>query len=201
VADEVRRLNPGAPAEVLLARAYGVEGNVTAGWADSVTGGAYGAWRGVPVILTQTEGVHPAVGAWLGATRPNRVVLLGGGAALSDVVARDVRGAVRVFGPERTATAAEVARRLWGASASGPRQFAVINGFHPEGWAHGLAVAGTAAAAQAPLLLVTPDVPAATAGMVGACRTTQVDLLLVGGGDVIPSATEQALTRLDGGAC
>jgi putative cell wall-binding protein len=200
VADEVRRLNPGAR-DVLVARAFGVPGNESAGWADSVTGGAYGARAGIPVVLTQTDGVHPATAAWLQADQPSRSILLGGTAALSAAVESGVPRAQRVSGAERTATATAIATQLWGAGASGERRFTVINGFDERGWAHGLAVAGLAADAQAPLLMVTPQVSAATASMVSACGAAQVDVLLIGGQDVIPAATVAELDRLDGQAC
>ncbi len=69
------------------------------------------------------------------------------------------------------------------------------------GWAHGLAAAGAAADADAPLLMVTPDVPASTAALVGSCGQPRVDLLLVGDALAIPAATITAFDRLDGAAC
>lgn len=207
IADEVRRLNPDSR-DILVARAYGASGNETSGWADSVTGGAYGARAGVPVVLTPTAGVHGKLAEWVARAGPARSLVLGGVGALSDDVLRALPGGVRISGGERTATAAAVATRLWGAGPSGARRFVLINGFDRVGWAHGLAAAGVSADAGAPLLLVTPPtslvpsgVPGATAGLVSACGAAQVDLLLVGSTGAIPEPTRAELDRLDGGAC
>jgi putative cell wall-binding protein len=203
VADEVRRLYPGNR-EVLVARAFGLPGNESAGWADSVTGGAFGARQRVPVILTPTDQVHPSVAAWIARDNPSRSLLLGGTAALSDAVLGALPGGQRVAGAERTATAAAIATQLWGARDSGARRFILINGFDATAWAHGLASAGVAADANAPLLMVTPAdpfVPTSTAALVSSCVTPQVELLLVGSSSAIPSLTQTALELLDGGGC
>jgi hypothetical protein len=74
VAKEVRRLYGGTAAA--LARAYPA-GSPSSGWADSVTGGAWAAATGTPILVTGTEGMHEAVGAWLSADAPGQTVLLG----------------------------------------------------------------------------------------------------------------------------
>jgi putative cell wall-binding protein len=200
IADEVRRLYPGNQ-QVLVARAFGVEGNETAGWADSVTGGAYGAFARIPVVLTPTQGVHPALATWIARDDPSLAILLGGTAALTEDVERALPRSRRISGAERSETAAALATHLWSAPASGARQFVVINGFHPTGWAAGLAVAGTAADARAPLVVVTPLVPRATQTLVSSCGAPEVDLLVVGDIATIPAETIQELDRLDGSAC
>lgn len=200
VAEEVRALAP-ATREVALARAYGVPGNESAGWADSVTGGGWAASRGVPILVTATESLHPAVADFLAADQPVQTVLLGGEAALSSAVATAVPRPRRVAGAERAATAAAIATELWGRSDSGGRRFVVLNGFHPDGWAYGLAAGGLAADAGAPLLVVGEDVPAATAGLVGTCGPPEVDLVLLGDEGVIPGSVRTELDRLDGEDC
>jgi subtilisin family serine protease/putative cell wall-binding protein len=205
IADEVRRLNPGSR-EVLVARAYGAPDNPTSGWADSVTGGAYGAAAGIPIVLTPTQpgsdGLLPTpVAAWVARDAPARSFVLGGQAAVSDAAALRFPNPTRVSGAERTETAREVAVRLWGARAEGPRRHVVINGFDPLGWAHGLAAAGLAADHAAPLLVVTPDVTPATASLMGACGAAQVDAFLSGSTAAIPDSTVRELDRIDGGRC
>jgi putative cell wall-binding protein len=201
IAGKVRALHPGER-RVGVARAFGVDGNESAGWADSVTGGGWAASAGVPILVTPTEGVHPAVRAWLDADGPSQTVLFGGTAALSPAVEAAVPNPRRVSGGERAATAAAIATELWGASSTGARRFTIISGFRADGWMFGLAAAGPAADATAPLLMVTDDViPQATAGLVSACGAPQVDLLLIGGTDVISQALADELDQLDGGAC
>lgn len=211
IADEVRRIYPGS-SEVLVARAYESPTDPTSGWADSVTGGAYGARRKVPIVLAHGDGsspVHRALRAWLDSRRPQTRTVLGGNGAVSDAALKLMQpGVRRVSGKERTSTAAEIAKRLWGAKASGSRLFTVINGFDRNGWAYGLAAAGVAADWNAPLLLTTPivdripkGVPVATAQLVSSCGSPSVDLLLVGTGGAFPDATQKELDRLDGKGC
>lgn len=199
VANRVRSLAPEQPA-VALARAFGTEGNDSAGWADSVTGGAWGAATGVPILVTDTASVHPAVAAWLDADQPSQTVLFGGTVALSEQVEAAVPNPLRVFGAERTGTAAAIATDLWGVSTTGMRRFAIIDGFQADGWAYGLAAAGMAADAGAPLLMVNGDlVPDPTAALVAGCH--EVDLVLVGSGNVVRHQAAVELDALDESGC
>ncbi len=197
VADEVRRLRPDVR-EVALARAYP---NDSAGWADSVTGGGWAAAQGVPILVTGSEALEPAVAGWLAADRPQETVLLGGDSALSPQVEAAVPGPRRVAGAERTETAARIATQLWGLSPDGARRVVVTDVFDPSGWVHGLAAAGLAADEDAPLLAVGDDVPAATAALASACGEPEVETLLVGGEGVISDVVRDQLDRLDGQAC
>lgn len=175
VADEVRAQFPNY-GRVLLARA---DGPGTAAWADSVTGGAFAADARIPLLLTPTDHLHPAVEAWMDRTSPSQTLLLGGTAALSVRVEQAVPTPVRVAGAARDETATEVARTLWKVDPAGTRRYTVVNGYATDGWAWGLATAGLADRADAPLLMVHPDtVPSATATAVTGCR--QVDLLVAG---------------------
>ncbi|HUG83058.1 MAG TPA: cell wall-binding repeat-containing protein, partial [Euzebya sp.] len=151
VADEIRTLYQ-ARGTVALARAFGTPDNPTAGWADSVTGGAWAAQAGVPILVTSTEGLHPAVADWLTRDGPASTVLLGGTAALSPAVADAVPGPRRIAGDERAGTAAAIATDLIGGSAI-PR-FLVLHGFRPDGFGFGLAAAGLAADRGIPLVVV-----------------------------------------------
>ena len=199
VAGRVRQLVPGQSA-VALARAAGVADNPTAGWADSVTGGGWAAAAGAPILVTDTAGVHPAVAAWLAADQPSRTVLFGGTAALSQAVEDAVPSPLRVAGGERAATAAAIATQLWGAPTAGLRRFAIIDGFHEDGWAFGLAVGGMAADTGAPLLVVNGDVvPEPTAALVSGCD--EVDLVLVGSGNIVRHQAALGLDALDQSSC
>jgi putative cell wall-binding protein len=201
VANEVRRLYP-AVTQVGLARAAGPSTNPTAGWADSVTGGGWAASRGVPIMVTQTDRLHSAVAAWMAANPPSQTVLFGGTAALSDAVARSVPNARRVAGGDRAGTAARIATDLWGAPTTGTRRFVIINGFHTQGWAYGLAAGGLAADAGAPILMTNSgSVPNETQVLVSSCGQAQVDLLLAGGTNVISDEIRAQLDALDPGPC
>ncbi len=178
VAKEVALLNPDV-ALVGLARADD--------WADSVTGGAWAAWGGVPLMVTDSDELHPAVAAALEELAPSRTVLLGGTAALSDAVEVQVPAPLRVAGPTRAETATQVVDQLWG----GPRlRYVVFNGYVPDGWAYGLPAAGLAADAGAPLLMANTDgLSSAPLALLTDCG---VDVLLVGESEVLSPAVETA---------
>lgn len=203
VADEVRRLY-GDTGEVVIARAHGHGSDVNGptGWVDSVTGGAWAASNGVPVLVSPTDALPGNVREWLNRDAPRATILLGGETALSPAVQAAAPNATRIAGGDRTDTAAAVARRLWGVTpGSADRQFIVIDGWARDGWHHGLAAAGLAADASAPVLLAnTGSVaqPAATSDMVAACTTKSVDLLLVGN---VSDTVAGNLEALDGRAC
>lgn len=145
VASEVVALG-GAPGGVLLARADD--------WADAVTGGAWAADRGVPVLLTRPDELHAAAATFLAAHPGIPVYALGGPAALAEQVVADA-GATRVAGADRTATAVAVATQLWGRTAAGAGDaFVVVPGYATDGWAWALAHAPRSAAGDAPQLLV-----------------------------------------------
>ncbi len=175
VADEVRTQLPNYR-RVLLARA---DGPGTAAWADSVTGGAFAADARIPLLLTPTDQLHPAVKAWMDRDQPSQTLLLGGLSALTRRVEQAVPAPLRVAGAARDETATSVARTLWKVEPTGTRRYTIIDGYATDGWAWGLAAAGLADRADAPLLMVHPNtVPSATATAVSGCR--QIDLLVVG---------------------
>ncbi len=192
VADEVRAHFPNYR-RALLARA---DGPGTAAWADSVTGGAFAADARIPLLLTPTNQLHPAVKAWMDGDKPSQTLLLGGPSALSARVEQAVPSPVRVSGAARDETATSVARTLWKVEPSGTRRYTVINGYATDGWAWGLAAAGLADRADAPLLMVHPDtVPSATATAVSGCR--QIDLLVVGDSRSVSEARVRDLHTRD----
>lgn len=199
VAREVqRRFN--VPGMAVVARAGAPASSPTAGWADSVTGGSWAAAAQVPVLLTPSDTLHPAVADWLQEARVHETILLGGRSALSDAVELAVPGPRRVSGSDRAATAVAVATDLFGAPANGARRFLIGNGYHTDGWAYGLAAAGLAADHGMPLLLTdTQTVPPATAGMTGGCQ--QVELVVVGGAGVVGPEAVSELDALDASGC
>jgi hypothetical protein len=191
VGDVVRSLNPDVKI-VALARSNGRTATDSAAWADSVTGGAWAARAGVPILVTGTKGVHPAVAAALTRWRPQRTVLFGGEQALSAAVAEKVPHPMRVAGDDRAATAAAISSELW----SQPRGYVFTNGYRDDGWAFGLAAAGLAADLRAPLLVVNRDLlPEATRRHLSGCRIPSSNYTLIGGHPIIGSGVEAALVE------
>jgi len=200
VADEVRAVS-GITTEVMLARARGLATSPGSGWADSVAGGGVAAGRGMPILLTATDSLDPGVDAWLDSRGVTVTHLLGGPAALANAVAAGVPGAVRHFGADRTGTAAAIAIELAGAVTTGPRAFTIVDAARETSWAFGLAAAGLAADNDAPVLLTTGTVTVSTRRLVATCGTPEVDLTIVGDGQLVSGAVREYLEDLDGEGC
>lgn len=150
VAEEMVRRN-GAPDEVLIARSDA--------WPDAVSGGAYAAHTGSPVLVTGSGALHGRVAQFLDRYDPDTRWALGGTAALAPSTVA-AAGAERIAGSERTATAVEIARRLWGRTASSDHDHFTVTPSHgTTAWAAALALAPWSAAHNAPELLVGDRVP------------------------------------------
>jgi len=144
-------------------------------WADALAGGAYGAARGIPVLLTDTGKLSEATADVLDDHDVDVTLVLGGTAAVSDDVLADLPGPRRISGPDRVATAVEIARQLWGRTSAGSGdRFLLAEGYGEHAWTLALAASPLAARASAPLLLTsTAALPPAT--------TTYLDGLGYGG--------------------
>lgn len=139
---------------VLLARADD--------WPDAITGSVIALREQIPILLTGSDGLHPAVRDWLGAHLGVEVVMLGGRSALSDAVEQAVaetHEVRRVSGPSREATAAAIATELGGESSG----VVLVNGYDGRAWPHALAASLYTASFRAVQLFSRPDdLPAAT---------------------------------------
>lgn len=169
-------------------------------FADSLaSGGAQGAWD-APLLLTGSDGLDPRVAAELDRLDAGRVVLLGGTAALSSQVERDLvdlgHTVQRLAGPDRVATAAEVARavaptsnRVVLARAFGTGEDAT------QGFADALAGGALAAELRVPLLLTPSD--ALTEPTAAYLTPAGVDeVLIVGGAAAVADEVESQLAAL-----
>ncbi|WP_370326026.1 cell wall-binding repeat-containing protein [Euzebya sp.] len=177
---------------VAVARAGGPADNPTAGWADSVSVGAWTAADRIPTVVTPTDQVHPAVAAFVDEVGVSQTILLGGTAALSADVEAALPNPQRIAGDSRAGTAAAIASQLVGRPDDGTRELVVINGYRPDGWLFGLPAAGLAADAGAPIALGDDPVPPETLAL--ACGPETIDVLLAGGLAVLGDAVA---TQLD----
>ena len=139
----VRAENPGGT-DVLLAS------GVT--FPDAVTGGAFGARTGTPILLTGQEQLHAATAAAMAELGVTRTIVLGGTAAVSDAAAAAAPAAHRVAGVNRMDTAARVATELWGTVLDEVTTVVVTNIERDDGWALTLASAPLSARRDAPQL-------------------------------------------------
>lgn len=126
-------------------------------WADALSGGAWGAAKGVPVVLTNSSKISPPVVSLVKSHGIKKVHILGGTHAISGTITsglpKDV-DAERHSGKDRTETATAVASSLWGKSV---RSVVLANGYESDAWVWALAAAPLAARNNAPLLLSGSD--------------------------------------------
>lgn len=162
-ADEVRRLAGAdryATAAAIAAEfpAGGEVVYVASGenFPDALAGAALAGSQGAPVVLVRSTGIPSATAAALARLRPQRIVLLGGTAAVREQVREQLRGYVttgqvtRLSGVDRYATAAAVAAHF----PAGGEALYVASG---QNFPDALAGAALAGSQGAPVLLVRSD--------------------------------------------
>ena len=201
VAEEAIALGIADGAQAGLARAFGTaDGDESRAWADSISGGGWAASEGVPILLTATEELHPAVAAFLQGHATATTVLLGGTAALADAVQATVPGPQRIAGANRFATAAAVAEQLLGVAPDGARGYLIVNGGDPDAWGFGIVAAGLVADSGRPILLIGDTAPPETLQAVTGCGD-QVALTAIGGPTLVDPAILTELDQADTPAC
>lgn len=148
VAESVLGENPAAPALAFVARRDD--------FADAITGGAFAARLGVPIVLTSSDSAHPATVAFLAGSGVTETMVLGGTAAVNDATAAELPGFIgRVAGGERTATSATVATELWetaGFSQGGANGVVLVNVRDENAWQTALSASVASAVFGAPQL-------------------------------------------------
>lgn len=163
-------------------------------YADALAGAPLAYQANGPVLLTGRDGLDPAVGEEVRRLGAVRAILLGGEAALSEQVERDLRarGVVdvdRISGADRFEVAARIAERI-----GGQRAFVVegANADPARGWPDAVSAGAVAARAEAPILFATRDLlPDATRRAL----TTITDATVVGGPVAI---SQQVVERIRG---
>lgn len=141
------------PAEVYMARAYGDQEDASRAWADSIALGGLAATQHKPILLSSSTDLSSTVQHVL---QPEMATtLIGGEEALSAQVAVKtflLTGILpqRINGANRFETAAKVAQQF-----SNPDTVIILDVQSPFAWQLGFTVAGLAADANAPILLVS----------------------------------------------
>lgn len=148
IAESVLGENPAAPPLALVARR-----DV---FADAITGGAFAARLGVPIVLTSSDSAHPVTVGFLAGSGITETLVLGGTAAVNDATASQLPGfSGRVAGGERTATSAMIATGLWeaqGLSTGGENGVILVNVRDEGGWQTALSASVASAIFGAPQL-------------------------------------------------
>ena len=132
---------------------------------DALAGGPAAVANGGPILLTENDGLPAATAAELQRLTPDRIVILGGPAAVSDGVKASLgqyaaRGVTRLAGHDRYETAAVISRTL----PSGPSTvYLATSENFPD------ALAGVPLTGSDPLLLLSEKaVPGPTANRIAA---------------------------------
>lgn len=125
---------------------------------DALSGAAAAAHLGGPILLTPNDWLPPSVASALRALAPERVIVLGSPATITDITMRAAASASggtaeRWGGVDRYATSVLVSQRAFGTSASSV--YLATGQKFPDALSGG-AVAG---AVGGPLILVSPDHP------------------------------------------
>lgn len=82
-------------------------------WPDAVAAGQMAAYYGIPILVTNSDALHPDTRAELQRLQPSQVFVLGGAAVISDAVQAEIAGlglqTARLAGAGRVDTAVAVA--------------------------------------------------------------------------------------------
>jgi putative cell wall-binding protein len=147
---------------------------------DAIVSGPAAVQAKAPILLVTRDSVPGATAAWLSATAPGSVIVVGGTAAVSDAVAAGVGATERVGGADRYATAVRVAQRFF----PSPDVIAIATG---TGFADALSAAPSTGRGGTPLLLTGTTPTSATTEYIRSL--SGLDSGLVFGGTAAVSAS------------
>jgi len=161
---------------------------------DALAGGPFAVRLDAPILLSATTELSPATADEISRLGARRVVMLGGETALrpevfAGLVGLGVTEVDRVSGPNRFATAAEIARRIGGSEVFVTEG---SNANPSRGWPDAVSASPYAALLGRPILLVTTDtLPQETLQALEDLQATGATL--VGGAAAISPAVEQSI--------
>ncbi len=168
-----------------------------AGFPDALAGAPAAAKARGPVLLTQRGALPAATATELARLKPSKIVVLGGGGAVSDAVASKLRAyagtVVRWAGANRYETAATISARTF-APGVGVVYLATADTF-PDALSGG----GVAGKVGGPILLVSRDaLPGATAAELSRLKPGRI--VVLGGTGVISDGVRAAADRYTTGS-
>ena len=168
---------------------------------DALAGGALAAAVGAPMLLTRGTDVPAATLQELSRLEPETIIVLGGPSVISEAVIATLRGYAvsgevgRIFGPDRYATAAEIAD-AW-SPAEVPVAYVATGRNFPDALA-GVPAAGLSPG-SGPLLLVTESsVPGPTAQAL--IELDPGRIVILGGPTVVGDGVASALSAYTSGS-
>jgi putative cell wall-binding protein len=166
-------------------------------FADALAGGPLAAVHNGPVLLTDPNSLPAVVASEISRLAPDRIVVLGGTAAVSDAVFTQLKAlqnnTVRIAGPNRYSTSVEISQD--GFPGGAPRVYIATGLNFPDA----LAGAAAAAAYGAPILLVpTADLVDAVYWEINRLGAGQV--VILGGRSVVGTPVQAEVATLIGAA-
>ncbi|HUR49860.1 MAG TPA: cell wall-binding repeat-containing protein [Acidimicrobiales bacterium] len=153
---------------------------------DAVAASAVGAARRSPIVLVAPGGVPTATGTYLAAHPAAPRIVVGGPAAVPEPVAVAVGSTQRVHGPDRYATAVNVANTFF----PGASRVVVVSG---GGFADALVSAPAAGRSGAPLVLTAPRPTDWSYGYLATQNKRWVEATVVGNTAALPDSAVQLL--------
>ncbi len=162
---------------------------------DAISIGPVAALGGAPVLLVMTDDIPGETLAELSRLSPDRIVIVGGPAAVSDAVATRLGAYAtepveRLAGHDRYGTATELSRSFF-SPGSANEVFIATGHSSPDALASGTA----ATASPGPILLTrATDLPVVVSDEL--VRLNPDRVVIVGGIDAVSPAVEQAITDL-----
>lgn len=151
----------------IVARGFAAGGDDTQAFADALAAGAWAAEEGWPTYLTQSEVLTDVTEAAIAGRGVDRVVLLGGEAAIAPEVEDELEAlgvtVDRVSGATRFDTAVAIAEARGFAGAGDAERIILVEGQAADAWAGGFAASAHGALVPAPVVLANgEDLPPAT---------------------------------------
>lgn len=180
-------------------------------WPDAVAAGSIGARYGIPVLLTPTDLLHPNTAEALQRHAPERVLLIGGEAAINAQVAADIAALTdaqidRLAGATRTGTAVAVAREYLALSEGGdaPQLTVAVNLRRDDAFAHVLSATMLSGAQHAMLAAVegaTAPEHRLDPEVVEFLCDLGTAAVIAGGADVVNDTVGRQMADLVAGTC
>ncbi|CAN5250207.1 hypothetical protein BH23ACT9_BH23ACT9_38020 [soil metagenome] len=199
----VNRFFPNA-VEVVLARAFGTDSDPTQAFADSLTAAPYSAAANTPVLLTDSDVLSTSTADALGSLNVQRVLVVGGTAAVAASVADAAAAAIdsdepgvdtnvdRVGGQTRFDTAALLNAELrYPTGADAPR-IILTEGQDSNAWASGFPAGAQAGNGAATVLSNGENLPPETLAYI-----TGANVPLICGPGVSPAACDAAAEAIN----
>ena len=175
----------------------GSSADPTRGWADAVAVSALAAFLEQPILLVDQDRLPEATAEAVASLELEAVTVIGGEAAVSATVARQLDDVVedvdRLAGADRYATSAAVAEASLAVGMHADRALLATG----TGYADAL-VAGPVAAKRGSLLLLVDQSPRTvepTVALLQARKSRIDELLVVGGPAAVPATVEAAIRR------